>query len=277
MLADILTAARDVGRAARIHLKVDTGLGRNGLMPQALAGMLDTLHSGQAEGLCKVVGVWSHLAWADDPGHPTVQHQHEVFADAVELVERAGFDIQVRHLSNSAATLTDPSIRYDLVRPGLAVYGLSPVPQVGDSGHFGLRPAMRLEADLALTKTVDAGSGVSPGHEYVTPAQTVLGLVPIGYADGVPRHASGTLKGLGAPVQVGARRLGVAGRVCMDQFMLDLGPDASEVAGETVVLFGSGENGEPTAQDWAAAVGTISYEIVTRIGAQVPRVYVGGS
>ncbi len=277
MLADILTAAHDVGRTARLHLKVDTGLGRNGLMPQDLAGMLDTLHAAQSEKMCRVVGVWSHLAWADDPGHPTVQRQHEVFADAVASVERAGFDIEVRHLSNSAATLTDPSIHYDLVRPGLAVYGLSPVPKVGGPEHFGLRPAMRLEADLALTKVVDAGQGVSYGHQYTTTAATVLGLVPIGYADGVPRHASGTQDAWGGPVQVGDRRLGVAGRVCMDQFMVDLGAGASEVAGDTVVLFGSHERGEPTAEDWAKVVGTISYEIVTRVGARVPRVYVGGS
>ena len=274
-LVEVLDAARTTGRTARLHLKVDTGLGRNGVLPAELGPLLDVALTAEAEGLCRVVGLWSHLAFADDPGHPTVKAQAVVFADAVAAVEAAGARLEVRHLANSAATLTDPSIHYDLVRPGLAVYGLSPVPQLGDPAAFGLTPAMRLEADLAVTKTVGAGQGVSYAHEYTTPSPTVLGLVPIGYADGVPRRASGTPGTWGGPVQVGARRLGVAGRVCMDQFVLDLGADATEAAGDTVVLFGSGADGEPTAEDWARVTGTISYEIVTRVGARVPRVYVG--
>ena len=134
---------------------------------------------------------------------------------------------------------------------------------------------MRLEADLAVVKAVPAGHGVSYAHAYVTPQDTVLGLVPLGYADGVPRHASGTASAAGGPLQVGGRRLGVAGRVCMDQLMVDLGPGAAEVVGDTVVLFGPGTHGEPTAEDWARAAGTISYEIITRVGARVPRVHVG--
>lgn len=275
-LVEVLDAARATGRTARLHLKVDTGLGRNGLAPAELGPLLEAALAAEAEGLCRVVGLWSHLAFADDPGHPTVRAQAVVFAEAVAAAEAAGARLEVRHLANSAATLTDPSIHYDLVRPGLAVYGLSPVPQLGDPAAFGLTPAMRLEADLALTKVVGAGQGVSYAHQYTTPAPTVLGLVPIGYADGVPRHASGTPQAWGGPVQVGGRRLGVAGRVCMDQFVLDLGADATETAGDTVVLFGSGAGGEPTAEDWARQVGTISYEIVTRVGARVPRVYVGG-
>lgn len=274
-LVEVLDAARATGRTARLHLKVDTGLGRNGLAPAELGAVLEAALTAEAEGLCRVVGLWSHLAFADDPGHPTVRAQAVVFAEAVAAAEAAGARLEVRHLANSAATLTDPAIHYDLVRPGLAVYGLSPVPQLGDPAAFGLTPAMRLEADLALTKVVGAGQGVSYAHQYTTPAPTVLGLVPIGYADGVPRHASGTPQAWGGPVQVGGRRLGVAGRVCMDQFVLDLGADATEAAGDTVVLFGSGAGGEPTAEDWARQAGTISYEIVTRVGARVPRVYVG--
>lgn len=274
-LVEVLDAARATGRTARLHLKVDTGLGRNGLAPAELGAVLEAALAAEAEGLCRVVGLWSHLAFADDPGHPTVRAQAVVFAEAVAAAEAAGARLEVRHLANSAATLTDPAIHYDLVRPGLAVYGLSPVPQLGDPAAFGLTPAMCLEADLALTKVVGAGQGVSYAHQYTTPAPTVLGLVPIGYADGVPRHASGTPQAWGGPVQVGGRRLGVAGRVCMDQFVLDLGADATEAAGDTVVLFGSGAGGEPTAEDWARQAGTISYEIVTRVGARVPRVYVG--
>lgn len=274
-LAQVLDAARATGRTARIHIKVDTGLGRAGVQPVELPALLDAAVAAQAEGAVEVVGVWSHLAWADAPDHPTVLTQAGVFADAVALAEKAGAHLEVRHLANSAATLTNPAMAFDLVRPGLAVFGLTPVPQLGGPERFGLVPAMQLEADLVLTKVVPGGHGVSYGHEYVTPADTVLGVVPLGYADGIPRHASGTGGRLGAPVQADGRRLGVAGRVCMDQFVVDLGAGSSAVAGDVAVLFGSGAAGEPTAEDWARACGTISYEIVTRVGVRVPRVYRG--
>ena len=273
-LDEVVAAARTAGRTARVHLKVDTGLGRNGLLPGELPDVLAAALAAEAEGLVRVVGVWSHLAFADDPGHPVVRQQAAVFADAVALVEAAGARLEVRHLANSAATLTAPALHWDLVRPGIAVYGLSPVPQVGSHERFGLVPAMTLEAELVTVKHVPAGSGVSYGHEYVVPHDTVLGVVPLGYADGVPRHASGTRDRWGGPVQVGGRRLGVAGRVCMDQVVLDLGPGAQDAAGDRVVLWGDGRDGGPTAQDWAEVAGTISYEVVTRLGARVPRTYV---
>lgn len=276
-LVEVLEAARATGRTARIHVKVDTGLGRGGVMPRELEPLLDAALGAQAEGAVSVVGLWSHLAWADAPDHPTVLAQAAVFDGAVALAERRGVRLEVRHLANSAATLTNPAMHYDLVRPGLAVVGLSPVPQLGGPEAYGLTPAMRVEADLVLAKVAPAGHGVSYAHAYVTPTETVLGVVPLGYADGIPRHASGGPDRWGGPVQVGGRRLGVAGRVCMDQFVLDLGPEATEVAGDRVVLFGSGADGEPTAEDWAVAAGTISYEIVTRLGARVPRTYVGAA
>ena len=269
---EVVAAAREAGRAARVHVKVDTGLGRNGVMPEALDDVVVPLLKAQAEGTVELVGVWSHFAFADEPDHPTVRAQEEAFAAAVSAVEAAGSRLEVRHIANSAATLTRPAVHYDLVRPGLAVYGLSPVPQVGGPEAFGLTPAMTLEAQLATVKPVGAGQGVSYAHQYVTARATTLGVVPLGYADGIPRHASGTRERLGGPVQVGGRRLGVAGRVCMDQFVLDLGPGAPERAGDAVTLFGCAPN--PTAQDWADAAGTISYEITTRLGARVPREYV---
>jgi alanine racemase len=128
-----------------------------------------------------------------------------------------------------------------------------------------------LSADLAVTKRLPAGQGVSYGHLYVTSQETTVGLVPIGYADGIPRNATNT-----GPVSVGGTRHTVSGRVCMDQFVVDLGPDSDAQVGDPVILFGSGASGEPTAQDWAQATETISYEIVSRIGSRVPRVYVGG-
>lgn len=273
-LDDVVAAAARTGRTARVHLKVDTGLGRNGLTPDDLPAVLDAALRAQAEGAVEVVGIWSHLAFADEPTHPTVLAQAEVFADAVRLAERSGAHLEVRHLANSAATLTSPGVHYDLVRPGIAVYGLSPVPQLGGPGDYGLTPAMTFEAELANVKRVGSGQGVSYAHAYTTPCSTVLGVVPVGYGDGVPRHASGSAERPGAPVLVGGRRVPIAGRVCMDQVVLDLGPDARERAGDRVELFGTGAGGGPTAEDWARAAGTISYEIVTRLGARVPRVHV---
>jgi len=270
-LVEVADAARVLGRTARIHLKVDTGLGRNGAFGEQWRSLLSAAGPLEAEGVVHVVGVWSHFVYADEPEHPTVRGQLEVFAQAVAEAERAGFDLEVRHIANSAATLTNPAAAYDLVRPGLAVYGLSPVPQLGDPQSFGLTPAMTLTADLAVTKTVPAGQGLSYGHLYVTSQDTTVGLVPMGYADGIPRNATNA-----GQVSLGGIRHTIAGRVCMDQFVLDLGPTSSAQAGDPVTLFGTGESGEPTAQDWAEVTGTISYEIVSRLGSRVPRVYVGG-
>jgi alanine racemase len=273
-LEAVIAAARAAGRAARVHLKVDTGLGRNGLTSTDFAELLPHALRAEAEGAIRLVGVWSHLAFADEPEHDVVRAQATAFAAALRVAEGAGARLEVRHLANSAATLTNPSIHYDLVRPGIAVYGLSPVPQLGGPDDFGLVPAMTLEAPLANVKRWPAGAGFSYAHQYVTDRDTVLGVVPLGYADGVPRHASGTQHAVGGPLLVGGRVLGVAGRVCMDQVVVDLGPDATERAGDRVELFGTGADGGPTAEDWARVAGTISYEIVTRIGPRVPRVHV---
>ena len=266
----IATTARQVGETARIHLKVDTGLGRNGAWGDELDALAAAIGPLQAEGVVTLVGVFSHFAYADAPQHPTVRGQQERFDEVLADLERVGLVPQVRHLSNSAATLTNSSAQYDLVRPGLAVYGLSPVPDLGAPEDYGLREAMRLVAHLSSVKPCPAGQGISYGHTYTTPAETLLGLVPMGYADGIPRNASSV-----GPALVGGRRLTIAGRVCMDQFVLDLGPDYDGAAGDEVVLFGRGAAGEPTAQDWAVATGTINYEIVTRVGARVPRVHLG--
>ncbi|MDQ1641375.1 MAG: alanine racemase [Actinomycetota bacterium] len=266
----IAEAARAVGTQARVHLKVDSGLGRGGAAVADWPDLVDAARKAEADGSVRVVGLWSHFAYADAPGHATVAAQAATFREAVGLAEAAGLRPDVRHLANSAATLTAPEHHFDLVRPGLAVYGLSPVPQVGDSRSFGLRPAMTLVGRLVLVKRLPAGSGLSYGHIYTTDRETTVGLVPLGYADGVPRSAGNV-----GPVLAAGRRRTVAGRVCMDQFVLDLGDDPAEV-GDEVVLFGPGDAGEPTAQDWADATATISYEIVTRVGPRVPRVHVGG-
>ena len=267
----VLAAARATGTTARVQLKVDTGLSRAGATVRDWPDVCAAAAKAEAGGEVSVTGVWSHFAFADGgPDHPVNGAQAGVFAEALAVVDRAGLRPQVRHLANSAATLTAPATHYDLVRPGLACYGLSPVPDLGAPADFGLRPAMTLTSTVALVKRVPAGTGVSYLHRYVTAAEATLALVPLGYADGVPRAATGT-----AEVLLRGRRRTIAGTVCMDQFVLDLGDDTVE-AGDEVVLFGPGDDGEPTAQEWASALGTIDYEIVTRIGARVPRTYVGG-
>lgn len=270
-------AARAAGRTARVQLKADTGLARNGafslpLTPGARTDwedLVDRARALEAEGVIRVTGLFTHFAYADAPQHPTVRHQQEAFAEAVRVAERAGLRPEVRHMSNSAATLTTPQAAWDMVRPGLSVYGLSPVPDLGGPAEFGLVPAMTALATVALTKRVPADQGVSYGHTYRTPAEVTLADIPVGYADGIPRHASSQ-----AEVLIGGRRRRIAGRVCMDQFVVDVG-DLPVSAGDEVVLFGPGTRGEPTAQDWADAADTISYEIVSRFGPRVPREYVG--
>ncbi|MER7978800.1 alanine racemase [Streptomyces sp. NPDC095817] len=267
-LREVTAAAEAVGAPARVQLKADTGLGRGGCQPADWPELVAAALAAEARGLLTVTGVWSHLACADEPGHPSIQAQLTLFRQMVAHAEQQGARPEVRHIANSPATLTLPESHFDLVRTGIAVYGISPSPEVGTPGDFGLRPVMTLSASLALIKHAPAGHGVSYGHHYVTPGETTLGLVPVGYADGIPRHASGT-----GPVLVAGKWRTVAGRVAMDQFVVDLGGDEPE-PGAQAVLFGPGDRGEPTAEDWARAAGTIAYEIVTRIGTRVPRVYV---
>ena len=267
-LAEVVPAAHALGRTARVQLKADTGLGRGGCQPgEDWARLVAAALEAERAGHIRITGLWSHLACADEPGHPSVAAQLALFREMLAYAERCGVRPEVRHLANSPATLTLPETHFDLVRPGIAMYGLSPGPELGSAADLGLRPVMTLSASLALVKHVPGGHGVSYGHQYVTPGETTLGLVPLGYADGVPRHASGA-----GPVLVGGKWRTVAGRIAMDQFVIDLGGDEPEPGAEAV-LFGPGDRGEPTAQDWAQAAGTIGYEIVTRIGARVPRVH----
>ena len=268
-LDDAIGAAELTGRPARVHLKVDTGLGRAGATRRDWPALVAAAARAHARGAVDVVGIWSHLAYADAPRHPTVRRQLLAFRAALEVAAEAGLRPPLRHLANSAATLAIPEAHFDLVRPGIAVYGLSPGPDVGTESALGLRPAMTLTASVALAKRVGADQGVSYGHRYVTERETTLALVPLGYGDGVPRNATNL-----GEVWLGGRRRRIAGTVCMDQFVVDVGDDPVG-AGDEVVIFGPGDAGEPTAGDWAAALGTINYEIVTRIGARVPRSYTG--
>ena len=266
-VTELVDAARAAGRPVRLHLKVDTGLSRGGATAADWPELLTAAAKAAAAGDAEVVGLWSHFAYADAPGHPTIARQVATYREALDTAAGLGVVPQIRHLANSAATLTLPEAHFDLVRPGIAVYGLTPVPPE----QHGLTPAMTLRSHVALTKRVPAGSGVSYGHRYVTRTETGLALVPLGYADGVPRNGTNS-----AEVWLAGARRRISGRVCMDQFVVDVGDDPV-APGDEVVLFGPGRGGEPTAQDWADALGTISYEIVSRIGARVPRTYLGGA
>jgi alanine racemase len=267
VLKEAIAAAKVVDRPARVHLKIDTGLGRSGSAPADWPDLLTAAGKAAAEGTAQVVGIWSHLACADEPGHPSVAAQIAGFKEALEVADRFGIRPQVRHLANSAGTLTLPEAHFDLVRVGVSLYGLSPIPNWPKAEP--LIPAMTLRGKVLVAKRVPAGHGVSYGHTYYTSSETTLAVVPLGYADGIPRHASNA-----GPLLLGGARRRIAGRVCMDQFVVDVGDDDVH-EGDAALLFGPGTQGEPTADDWAEAAGTINYEIVTRIGPRIPRVYVG--
>lgn len=260
-------AALVVGQTATVTVKVDTGLNRNGVsvteypqLLQALRGLVD----GQ---VVRLRAIFSHLAHADEPGHPMMDQQRERFIEAIALAKEHGLEPELVHLSNSAATLTRPDLHFDMVRPGISVYGLSPIPELG---QFGLKPAMTFQSEVALVKQVAAGEGVSYGHRWIAPRDTTIALVPAGYADGVFRSLSGRFE-----VWLGGARHRNVGRVCMDQFMVDLGDNAGGVReGDRAVLFGGGA-GQPHALDWARALDTIDYEVVCAPRGRVVRRYVG--
>ncbi|MHC6230245.1 alanine racemase [Arthrobacter sp. MMS24-T111] len=268
-LERIVAAAREQERPARVHLKVDTGLGRNGATPEAWDRLVGEAVEYQDQGLLRVVGIFSHLAVADEPDRPETDDQLIAFREALAIAEDAGVDPEVRHLANTPATLSRPDTHFDLVRVGLGIYGLSPF-EGQTSAELGLRPAMTLRTLVSQCKGVPAGQGVSYGLHYRTREASTLALIPLGYADGVPRVATG------GPVRVGGKTYPVVGRIAMDQMVIDLGPEArdSSLLGAEAVLFGNGADGGPTADDWAQAAGTINYEIVTRISPRVPRRFI---
>lgn len=260
-------AATRVGRTATVTLKVDTGLNRNGVAPTEYPQVLAALRTLVDARTVRFRAIFSHLAHADEPGHPMLDRQRERFVEAIAQAKEHGLEPEQVHLANSAATLTRPDLHFDLVRPGISVYGLSPIPELGD---FGLRPAMTLQAEVTLVKQVAAGEGVSYGHRWIAPRDTTVALIPAGYADGVFRSLSGRFE-----VWLGGSRHRNVGRVCMDQFMVDLGDNPGGVrAGDRAVLFGGGA-GHPHALDWARALDTIDYEIVCAPRGRATRRYVG--
>ena len=265
-VTDLLDAVARTGRTALVTVKVDTGLSRNGVSPLDYPGVLDVLRRAVADGAVRVRGMMSHLACGDEPDNPVNDVQAQRFTEMLAEARRRGIDYEVAHLSNSPSAMTRPDLGFDMVRPGIAVYGLNPVP---DRGSMGLRAAMTLSCPVAMVKRLRAGEGVSYGHTWVAETDTSVALLPIGYADGVFRALGGRVD-----VLINGRLRRSVGRVCMDQFVVDLGPGSPGVAeGDRAVLFGPGTDGEPTAQDWAEAIGTIHYEVVTSPRGRVRRVY----
>lgn len=260
-LRAVCDAAQRTGTSAHVHLKIDTGMTRNGCAPADWPDLVAEAAAADVD----VVAVWSHLACADEPGHPSVDEQAIRFDVAYKQVVAAGMT-PLRHIANSAATLTRPDLRFDIVRPGIACYGLNPVDVDVD-----LRPAMTFHSSVVAVKPIPPGAAVGYGRTWTAPEHTTVALVPVGYADGVPRTLSGRFD-----VWLAGRRRPVVGRVSMDQIVVDCGTDDVAV-GEDVVLFGPGTRGEPTAREWADLVGTIDYEIVTGMHRpRVTRTYVGG-
>ncbi|OIH95636.1 alanine racemase [Curtobacterium sp. MCBA15_001] len=254
-------------RPARVHLGVDTGLHRDGSSLDDWPALVELARDAQRAGRIEVVAAYTHLAESSDEDDATAV---SLFDRAVEQAEDLGLDLPMEHVAASLAGLTRKEYRKDMVRMGANLFGIPGADGVS-AADLGLEPVMTLTASVAKTKRVSAGTGVSYDYTYRTSAETTLALVPVGYADGVPRLAQGRVE-----VAIGGTRYPIAGRVAMDQFLVDVGDDDVRV-GDTVVLFGTGEHDETTVLEWGEALDTIGEEIVCRIGPRVPRVYQGHS
>jgi alanine racemase len=257
----IVAAGKALGKKPRVHIEVDTGMTRGGLL-----GEWPEFLIAAAGADIDVVGFWSHFARADEPGEIANQNQLIEFEGKLAELIAIGITPKYVHLANSAATLTNSSSHKNIVRLGIAMYGLSPdVKTMGSSQDLDLEPAMTLKAEIHLVKRVPAGSPVGYGGTQITSRDTKLAVIAIGYADGIPRNASSAVG-----VFAAGRKAAIIGRVSMDQFVVDLGADSNAVAGGVVEVFGPLGY---SIDDWAEASGTINYEIVTRIASRVPRIY----
>ncbi|MCQ5272955.1 alanine racemase [Schaalia odontolytica] len=292
VLADICAAAREAGRPARVHVKIDTGMSRAGSTLADLPALASALRMAADDGLVDVVGAWSHMSRADDPseaGNASTASHVRIFEEGLSILADAGITPRIRHLSATSGILWHPEAHYDMVRAGIGLYGLSPDPAVATSEQLGLIPALELRAPLTSVKVIEEGTPASYGGTWVAPTRRWIGLVPLGYGDGILRAASNRAR---VVVHTASDPFNapLIGRVCMDQFMVDLGPaegspgtptarsgQAPAIPGDIATLFGSGVRGEALADDWAQAAGTINYEIVTHLGAHIPRIYRDGA
>ncbi len=271
LLEEIIEAGRAANIVPRIHLEVDTGMTRGGVRndwPEFVSEIAKAVKDNGVE----VVGIWSHFARADEPEQPFNQQQLDTFHKRLAILISQGINPQFVHIANSAAALTNSDSYKNIVRWGIGLYGLSPdVKSMGNSNELKLKPAMKLKAKLHLVKDVEAGAPVGYGGTAIVKADTKIGVVTMGYADGIPRNTNNS-----AGVFIDGKRAPLLGRVSMDQFVVDLGKDSKAKTGDEVVIFGDGSAGEYTIDEWASAAGTINYEIVTRIGPRVPRIYPRG-
>ena len=292
VLADICAAARAVGRPARVHVKIDTGMSRAGSTLADLPALASALRMAADDGLVDIVGAWSHMSRADDPsdeGNASTANHVRIFEEGLAILADAGITPRIRHISATSGILWHPEAHYDMVRVGIGLYGLSPDPAVATADELGLIPALELRAPLTSIKVIEEGTPASYGGTWVAPTRRWIGLVPLGYGDGILRAASNWAR-VTVHTASGPFHAPIIGRVCMDQFIIDLGPadgdagtptarsgDAPAAVGDLAVLFGAGHDGDPLADDWAQAAGTINYEIVTNLGAHIPRIYRDGA
>jgi alanine racemase len=268
LLSEIAAAGKAISKVPRVHIELDTGMSRGGFGDE-LDTVISEIASQVKSGAVKVIGIWSHFARADEPGSAMNQSQLSRFNTRVEQLKNAGISSEYLHLANSAASLANPDAHKNIIRWGIGLYGLSPdVNNMGSSSDLGIKSAMKLFSKLQLVKAVKAGQSVGYGSTATTKVDTKLGVVTMGYADGIPRNASDL-----AGVFVAGKRAALIGRVSMDQFVVDLGAASLAKTGDEVIVFGDGSGGEYTIDEWAKACGTINYEIVTRIGTRVPRIY----
>ena len=292
VLADICAAARQVGRPARVHVKIDTGMSRAGSTLADLPALASALRMAADDGLVDIVGAWSHMSRADDPseaGNASTASHVRIFEEGLAILADAGVTPRIRHLSATSGILWHPEAHYDMVRAGIGLYGLSPDPAVATAEQLGLIPALELRAPLTSVKVIEEGTPASYGGTWVAPTRRWIGLVPLGYGDGILRAVSNRARVV-VHTASGPFNAPIVGRVCMDQFMVDLGQaegspgtptarsgQAPAIPGDIATLFGSGIGGEALADDWAQAAGTINYEIVTNLGAHIPRIYRDGA
>jgi alanine racemase len=256
-------ASKAAGKKAKLHLKIDTGLGRNGATKSQWRELVEAALEFEGAGVIELVGVFSHLSGT---GRQEDHEQVEAFSEAVSEAENLGASFKLKHISASFGALVYPDAVFDMVRVGIALYGLNPAEDLV-AAEFGLVPAMKVSASVALVKKVPSGQGISYGYLYRTTKPTTLVLVPFGYAEGLPRSATGK-----ARVTLNGRTYPILARIAMDQFVLDVGDEAVSV-GDEVVIFGDPAKSEQSAEQLAEAAGTINYEIVTRIGGRAIRHY----
>ncbi len=263
-LGDVVIAGS--GRKPFVHLKVDTGLGRGGCSIADWPGLVRAARDAEVSGVLTVRGIWSHFAASDEPHRSENADQIAAFDEALRLAHEVGLEPTFTHLANTAGALIRPEARFDLVRIGIGAYGISPGRDLGTPDDLGITPVMSVRTQVAQVKQIPAGHGVSYGLTWRADRPSTLALIPLGYADGIPRSS------VGAQVQIAGQRFDVVGRIAMDQFVVDV-TDGDVASGDEVVIFGTGDGGEPTAADWAMWANTVAYEIVTRIGPRVRRRY----